>query len=247
MIGEVVGKCRLESIIGSGAMGEVYRAQHTTLKIPVAVKLIKSEFATDAELVARFHREARLAARLKHPNVVRVFDVGRENGINFIVMELLSGPTFEEMLGRHGPLDAKTFFALFHPLASGLAEAHKLGIVHRDIKPSNVVIVDRKKPVLTDFGIAGALAQDSRLTAPGHLLGTPAYMSPEQARGDASFDSRTDIFAMGVMMIEALTGRLPQYTENMLELINRRVSEDMPPVATLNANIAPEIARVVDT
>ncbi len=246
MIGQTIGNCRLESLVGSGGMGVVYRGIHLSLGVPVAVKLIKQEYAGDQDLIARFQREAQLAARLRHPNLVRVFDVGKDGDHNYIVMEYLEGPSMESFLEKHAPIESKVFFKLFFALAQALGEAHKGGIIHRDVKPENVILVEGHKPVLTDFGIAGILASSSTLTQPGHLLGTPVYMSPEQARGEANLDSRTDVFALGVMMFEALTGRLPQFSPNIMEQISRRASEALPSVHAVNLEIPDPLARVVD-
>lgn len=246
MIGQVLGKCRIESLIGSGAMGIVYRARHQSLSVPVAVKVIRQELSENEELLQRFLREAQLAARLRHPNVVRVYDVGEESGTHYIVMEMLEGTPLDEFLQSQSSLDMRLFFRLFYPLAAGLGEAHRNGIVHRDVKPANVIIVDGHKPILTDFGIAAALVGDSRLTIPGYVLGTPAYMSPEQARGSDELDSRSDVFALGIVMYETLTGKLPQFSENIYEQISRRTNESIRPLSQAAPHIPEVLANVVD-
>lgn len=246
MIGTLLGKCELSAIIGSGAMGVVYRGRHTALGVPVAVKTIKPELADHQELVLRFSQEARLAAQLRHPNVVRVYDVGEQDGVHYIVMEYLEGRTLDQVHRDGGLADQRVFFSTFYALAAGTGEAHRKGIIHRDLKPANVIVTEQGKPVLTDFGIAAALTQDARLTGPGILLGTPAYMAPEAARGGADLDARADVFALGVMMVEVLAGSVPHVSDNVLEVLSRRLSEPFPPVRTLNAAIPAPLAEVVD-
>jgi serine/threonine protein kinase len=245
MIGQVVGKCRIDGLLGAGNMGVVYRGEHLALGVPVAVKTIKPELVQNSELKQRFLQEAQLAARLRHPNVVRVYDVGHEGDNHFIVMEFLDGLTLNEYFAQHQPLDLQTFLSLFYELASALGEAHRHGIIHRDVKPINVVVLEGPKAVLTDFGIAAALTVDSRLTSPGILMGTPAYMSPEQARGGLEIDSRTDVFSLGVMMYEVLAGALPQNSENVLEVIHQRTSQDIPSLNSIGANVPPALEQVI--
>lgn len=245
MIGEVVGKCRIDGLLGSGNMGVVYKGEHLALGVPVAVKTIKPELAENVELRQRFLQEAQLAARLRHPNVVRVYDVGNEGDNHYIVMEFLDGLMLNEYFLRHKPLDMQTFLSLFYELASALGEAHRHGIIHRDVKPVNVAILAGPKAVLTDFGIAAALTVDSRLTSPGILMGTPAYMSPEQARGGMEIDARTDVFSLGVMMYEVLSGTLPQMSDNVLEIIHQRTSQEIPPLNSVGASVPPSLEQVV--
>lgn len=246
MIGRTLGKCEISTIIGSGAMGVVYRGRHTALGVPVAVKTIKPELADHQELVQRFSQEARLAAQLRHPNVVRVYDVGEQDGVHYIVMEYLEGRTLDQIYRDGGLADQRTFFSTFYAIAAGTGEAHRKGIIHRDLKPANVIVTNQGKPVLTDFGIAAALTQDARLTGPGILLGTPAYMAPEAARGEANLNARADVFALGVMMVEVLAGSVPHASDNVLEVLSRRLSEPFPPLRTLNSAIPEPLASVVD-
>ncbi len=245
MIGQVMGKCRIDGLLGAGNMGVVYRGEHLALGVPVAVKTIKPELVQNTELKQRFLQEAQLAARLRHPNVVRVYDVGQEGDNHFIVMEYLDGLMLNEYFMQHQPLDLQTFLSLFYELASALGEAHRHGIIHRDVKPINVIVLEGPKAVLTDFGIAAALTVDNRLTSPGILMGTPAYMSPEQARGGLEIDSRTDVFSLGVMMYEVLAGTLPQNSDNVLEIIHQRTSLDIPPLNSTGASVPPALEQVV--
>ncbi len=245
MIGQVIGKCRIDGLLGSGAMGVVYKGEHLALGVPVAVKTIKPELVKNGELKQRVLQEAQLAARLRHPNVVRVYDVGDEGDNHFIVMEYLDGLMLNEYFLQHQPLDLQTFLRLFYELASALGEAHRHGIIHRDVKPVNVAVLEGPKAVLTDFGIAAALTVDTRLTTPGILMGTPAYMSPEQARGGQEVDARTDVFSLGIMMYEVLAGALPQMSDNVLEIIHNRTSNDIPALNSVGASVPPALEQVV--
>ncbi len=243
--GSILGKCRVDGIVGEGNMGLVYRGKHLSLGVPVAIKTIKSELVQNKELIQRFHQEAQLAARLRHPNVVRVYDVGEQDGIHFIVMEFLEGMALDAYFRQNAPVDLDLFFHLFFQLASALGEAHRHGIIHRDVKPANVSILEGPKAVLTDFGIAAALSVDNRLTMPGILMGTPAYMSPEQARGTSNLDPRTDVFSLGMMMYEVLSGVLPQMSDALLEVIHRRASTQVSSLSSANPSISPPLEEVV--
>lgn len=212
-----LGQYRLARLLGSGAMGEVYMAEHQLLKRPCAVKLVRADRAGDPKALARFEREVRSIARLTHPNVIEIYDYGRtEDGTFFYAMEYLQGLTLEEVVRRYGRLPPGRALYLFSQLCAAVRAAHGHGLVHRDIKPSNIFssrqgdLCDVLK--LLDFGLVHAMAdseQDGRLTQDGGILGTPEYMSPEQADGSCSVDGRADIYAMGAVLYFMLTGRPP--------------------------------------
>src|SRR5262245_61006460 len=210
----VAAKYRLQRLLGEGGMGAVWSAHNVALDSPVAIKLIRGE--TDREALSqRLQFEARAAARLGHPAIVRVFDIGQtERGDPFIVMELLEGESLAARLDRESRVPGIEAVQLLLPIADALRAAHAKGIVHRDIKPDNILIStegDVVQPKLVDFGIA-KLEQapgGSQLTQQGVVVGSPDYMSPEQARGDDVIDYRTDIWAFCVCLYEAVTGRLP--------------------------------------
>lgn len=206
---ESVGRYRIEDRIGEGAMAYVYRAFDPHISRPLAVKLLKSEFLTDRQYADRFLREAKAAGALSHPNIVTIYDVGEADGTPYIVMELLEGQTLDSLL-KAGPLDAATALRITIQLADALAFAHAQRVVHRDIKPSNIIVApDGRSVKLLDFGIArvGDMVFDSESvrTQIGQILGTPRYMSPEQALG-GEIDGRSDLFSVGVVLYEMLSG-----------------------------------------
>ena len=213
--GEVIdGKYRLEAVLGHGGMSVVYAARHTVTHRRVAIKWLRSDFARRSGGVERFLREAQSIGRIEHPNVVEVFDVLTRGDDRFLVMELLHGPTLADVVAR-GPLHPADAVDIVLGVLGGVGAAHQLGIIHRDLKPENVLLCPRPHgpgvvPKVVDFGIS-KFDEGGRpkLTQAGTALGTPSYMSPEQLRGEAQIDARTDLYALGVMLYEALTGKLP--------------------------------------
>ncbi|HEX6275461.1 MAG TPA: protein kinase [Polyangiaceae bacterium] len=245
----IAAKYRLEKLLGEGGMGTVWAAHNVALDSRVAIKLIRGE--TDREaLSVRLHQEARAAARLGHPAIVRVFDIGQtERGEPFIVMELLEGESLAAKLERAGRLSGIEVVQIMLPIADALRAAHAKGIVHRDIKPDNIFVAiegDVVQPKLVDFGIA-KLEQatgTSQLTQHGVVVGSPDYMSPEQARGDDVIDYRTDVWAFSVVLYEAVTGRLPFDAQNYNALL-RSIVEDTPPSLLALAAGDAELSHIV--
>ena len=218
MIGEVVGKYRILAEIGSGSMGTVYKARDTFLGRPAALKLIDGKYLQDREALARFEREGHAASALIHPNICTVFDTGRWQGRPYLVMELLEGRSLAERM-QAGRMENGELLSIAIPIAGGLEAAHKLGIVHRDIKPANLFVTTRGQAKILDFGLAKmrhrSPAPDEEMatvvtfvTAPGTILGTYAYMAPEQVRGEA-VDGRADLYSLGVVLYELSAGTLP--------------------------------------
>ncbi|HZZ78494.1 MAG TPA: serine/threonine-protein kinase [Gemmataceae bacterium] len=203
-----LGKYRVLKIIGHGGMGVVYKAEDAVLKRMVALKAILPALGAGEQMRKRFIREARAMAVLEHENVVRLYDVNEDRGISFIAMELLAGETLEARLKRGAP-QLKEAIQISRAVASGLAAAHLQNLIHRDIKPANIFLVaDGTRIKILDFGLARADSEDSRLTASGAILGTPAYMSPEQSRGE-QVDFRSDLFSLGVVLYRLSTGKEP--------------------------------------
>jgi serine/threonine protein kinase len=221
------GRYRLEQSIGSGGMGEVFRAEDTLLGRPVAIKLVHPvETRRRAEATESFLREARIAAAITHPNVVRMLDFGVHQQVTpYMVMELLSGETLAAILDRGASMPLGFVFELIERVLEGLKAAHVAGVIHRDLKPENVFLSQDREglnPKLLDFGIAknlDATGVARVTTAHGHLVGTPAYMSPEQTRGVKAIDQRTDVYSMGVLIYELLSSELPFYSENPGDLM----------------------------
>ena len=210
----LASKYLLEELIGSGGMGDVYRALNTVIGRAVAVKVLRAEHAENAQVVERFLREARAANLVRHPNVVDVLDVGNEPGrAPFIVQELLEGEDLAQLVERRGgKLPLAEVVDLLGPVIDAVAEAHARGVIHRDIKPENVFLSRSARglvPKLLDFGISKVRASDLRATEAGVMLGTPGYMPPEQVRGARDADPRSDVWALGVMLFELIAGRMP--------------------------------------
>jgi serine/threonine protein kinase len=222
-VGKKLGVFEISGLLGVGGMGEVYRARDTKLGREVAIKILPEEFASDRDRLARFQREARLLAALNHPNIAHIHDLEQTDGHHYLVMELVEGETLADRILR-GPLPLDDVLKYFGQIAEGLEAAHQQGVIHRDLKPANIKITDEGKVSVLDFGLAKALepasaASNDAVTSPwnndsdgksreGQVLGTPAYMSPEQARGKP-VDKRTDIWAFGCCLYEALTGHRP--------------------------------------
>jgi serine/threonine protein kinase len=217
----IAGRYRLKDVLGRGGMSEVWRAEDLELGRLVALKVL----APDADR-ARFEREARAVASLAHPNITQVYDFGEWQGRPYMVLEFLPGGTLEDRLGDGKPLPDDEASAIAAGIAAGLAHAHARGVVHRDLKPSNVLFDDEGRPKLADFGIARMAAGEGTLTEAGTVLGTAAYISPEQAMGEPA-TAASDVYSFGVLLYRMLTGKLPFESTNALELV--RLHRDAPP------------------
>jgi hypothetical protein len=240
----VAGRYRLQTRIGSGGAGIVWRAWDEVLERAVAVKLLRPELASDAAAVSRFLAEASSAAKLNHPNAVVVYDVGREGDRDLLVMELVEGPTLADLLAR-APLPAGVVAHLGRGVAGALGAAHARGLVHRDVKPANVLLARDGTPKVADFGIARALGEaTSRLTLPGTVMGTARYLSPEQLR-DEPVDARSDVYAVGLLLAQALTGDEPFGSGTAAEIAARRLTNELPPPASVNPEVPSLLDRVV--
>jgi serine/threonine-protein kinase len=230
----LVGRYRLESQLGAGGMGTIWRAQHLVLNAPVAVKVIDRTAIPDEETLSRFMREAQSAAALRSPHVVQILDYGIDGKVPFMAMELLEGETLAQRIKQQQRLTpAETARVLTH-IGRAIGRAHEAGIVHRDLKPENVFLVhneDEEIAKVLDFGVAKverhALSEGTR-TRTGSILGTPFYMSPEQAQGNRMVDSRSDLWSMGVIAFECLTGRRPFYSEGLGDLVLAICVRDIP-------------------
>jgi serine/threonine-protein kinase len=248
VIGQTLdGKYRVESLIGQGGMGTVYRATHLMLGKPVALKLIKPELVTSKDIARRFQREARAASNLNHPGIATVYDLGQTgDGTLYIAMEFVNGPSLKDALAD-GPLPADRVVRIVRQIATALAAAHEMQIVHRDLKPQNVILAKdaagREVAKLLDFGIAKTFDDGAtKLTSTGIVIGTPQYMSPEQASG-SDVDGRSDLYALGVIAYEMLTGVVPFTAPNTLALLVKQMHEaPVPPsVRRPEAGIPPAL------
>ena len=248
----IAGRFRIEREIGRGGMGTVYLATHLGLERPVAVKIIKREFATDSDLSERFLREARTMAKLRHPHAAMIFDAGSlPDGRHFIIMELVEGETLSEALAREGRFSPAQAVRIATQVCDVLEEAHRLGIIHRDLKPSNIMLSDRGVCVL-DFGVAKVLASTAESTAThastgsGQLVGTPRYMSPEQCLGQR-VGARSDLYSLGVLIYEMLAGRPPFVDPLQSALLVKQATAPPPPLPKLRQDVPRSLALAVHT
>jgi serine/threonine protein kinase/tetratricopeptide (TPR) repeat protein len=251
-VGTKLGPYQVISLLGSGGMGEVYRARDTRLQRDVAIKVLPPSFAADSERLQRFEREAHAAGRLNHPNLLVVHDIGSQDGFPYLVSELLEGETLRERLVAGG-LHIRKAMDCAAQLADGLAAAHEKSIVHRDLKPENVFLTTDGRVKILDFGLARlvpATTADSKsptesyATLPGTILGSVSYMSPEQLRG-REVDHRSDIFSFGIVLFEMACGQRPFQGVTVAETTASILKDDPPPPAQLVAQIPPELDRVI--
>ncbi len=238
------GRYRLESKLGSGGMSTVYLALDEVLDRPVAVKLLHREISEEADQLERFRREARAAARLSHPNLVGVIDAGEDDGRPYIVFEYIEGRTLKRRIQEEGGLPVDEAVAYAIEIGRGLTAAHARKLVHRDVKPQNVLIDPAGRAKVTDFGIARSLEQKG-MTATGRVLGTTDYVSPEQAMGE-DVDERSDVYSLGVVLYEMLTGDVPFQAETQVGVAMKHVNEPMPDVQAKRPEVSAAVASVVD-
>ena len=244
MIGKVLGN-RYEVIekIGGGGMAEVYKARCRLLDRYVAVKVLRDQFKNDEDVLNKFEREAQAAASLTHPNIVSVYDVGEEDGKNYIVMEYIKGKTLKDIIKIYGHLDTKETVETAISIGEALEDAHKNGIVHRDIKPHNIMVTDDGRVKVTDFGIARATSSVT-MTNNGGVLGSAHYLSPEQARGGL-VDKRSDIYSLGVVMYEMATGKVPFDGDSPISVAIMHIQEEAPNPRDLNPDIPRELEYII--
>jgi serine/threonine protein kinase/formylglycine-generating enzyme required for sulfatase activity len=261
-VGQKLGRYRIEGKIGAGGMGSVYRATDTELHREVAIKVLPAEVTADPERRQRFRQEALLAAAFNHPNIATVHDVGEHDGVTFIVMELVRGESLRDLV-RDKPLDIDRAVEIGTGIAAGLARAHREGVLHRDLKPDNVVLTDEGVPKILDFGLSKLIGDDPRAEVPmlsemptataqsspyitraGQIIGTLAYMSPEQVQG-RPVDARTDVFSFGVVLYEMLSGQRPFAGESNLDTVTAILRDDPAPLGELRHDVPPTIDEIL--
>lgn len=241
-IGMIIGdRYEILEKIGTGGMSDVYKAKDHKLNRPVAVKVLKQEFSENANFVSKFRIEAQAAAGLMHPNIVNVYDVGEENGIYFIVMELVEGITLKKYIEKKARLSVKEAVSIAIQVSMGIEAAHNNHIIHRDIKPQNIIISKEGKVKVTDFGIAKAATSN---TITSNVMGSVHYTSPEQARGGYS-DEKSDIYSLGVTMFEMLTGRVPFNGETTVAIAIKHIQEEMPSPREFVSEIPISVEQIV--
>lgn len=244
LVGAVLdGRYRVDAIIATGGMSTVYRGHDVRLDRPVALKVMHARYAGDRQFLTRFQREARAIARLKNPGLVAIYDQGGEAGHPFLVMELVEGGTLRELLRERGPMPPHAVAAVLQPVLDGLAVAHRAGLVHRDIKPENVLISRDGEVKLVDFGLVRAVAE-AGITSTSVILGTAAYLSPEQVLGEET-GPRSDIYSVGVMAFELLTGTTPFRADTALSVAHQRLDRDVPPPSSLIDGVPPQFDALI--
>jgi uncharacterized protein YraI len=244
LVGHKLGKYLVQSEIGRGGMGVVYRGYDPALDRLVAIKVLPPALLNDAQFVQRFHQEAVLAARLQHPGIVPIHDVGEQAGIHYIVMQYLEGTTLEDWLARQGPLAPAQAKPILRQLAEALDFAHGRGVIHRDVKPANVMISPEGRATLMDFGLVRA-AEGTSLTRTGMVMGTPEYMSPEQALGE-EVDGRSDIYSLGIMLYKMLSGKVPFARTTPYAITYAHIHEPPPPLRESRPDLPAALELVVN-
>ncbi len=244
LLGKTLGGCRISRKIGSGGMGAVYEALHLGLDKKVAIKILPPEFTSHATALERFQREARAAAKLEHANIVQVLNVGNEGGYNFIVMQFVEGESLGRLVSQRKALPWREALKFIREAARGLASAHAAGVIHRDIKPDNILVSKDGVAKVADFGLARTLDSAVSLSTTGQIMGTPDYMSPEQAQAQ-KIDGRGDIYSLGATFYFLLCGKKPFHADTPLAIIMKHVSEPPRPLREFNPDVPVPVENVI--
>ncbi len=242
--GEIVGPYQIVEELGSGGMATVYKAYHERLDRHVAIKVMHESLLQEANFMSRFEREAQIIANLEHPNIVPVYDFDEYQGKPYLVMKLVQGRTLEQLL-QAGPLSLSEILRIMGAVAEALTYAHEEGVLHRDIKPSNIVLDEKNVPYLTDFGLARLAQQGSSSMSQGAMIGTPHYISPEQALGQGELDARTDVYSLGVVLYELVVGRVPFIGDTPFSIVHDHIYTPLPPPAAINPEVPPQVEEVL--
>jgi Tol biopolymer transport system component len=241
--GKQLGPYRVTAPLGEGGMASVYKAFQPAMDRYVALKILPRQFASDPEFIGRFRQEAKVLARLQHPHILPVFDYGEAEGYTYIVMPFISSGTLADCLYGQ-PLALQSIRTVISQVGDALDYAHSQGLIHRDVKPSNILIDERWNCLLTDFGITKIVASTASFTHMGSVIGTPAYMSPEQGTGGV-IDNRSDIYSLGVVLYELATGRQPFSAETPIAVVYKHIQDPLPPPRLLNPNLPEAVERVI--
>lgn len=240
----LAGRYELLEKVGDGGMAVVYKAKDKLLNRYVAVKILKPDFSKDLKVIESFRRESQAAASLSNPHIVNVYDVGREGSINYIVMELIEGKVLADIIKERGPLAPREALSIAKQIATALSHAHKNQIIHRDVKPHNILLTNDGVAKITDFGIAKAVNSATIVGQTGTVMGSVHYFSPEQARG-GYVDEKSDIYSLGIVMYEMLTGKVPFDAENPVAVAMKHMNEDMIPPSQINPNVPADLETII--
>jgi serine/threonine protein kinase len=243
MIGHIIGSYKITDKIGEGGMGTVFKGIDVMLDREVAIKMLRPELARQAQIVERFRSEAVTLAKLNHPNIATLYSFQRQNDDFFMVMEYVTGETLDDLIRRKGAMPVDHALSLFCQVLEGMARAHKLVIIHRDIKPANMMLTEDGSIKVMDFGIARVLGT-ARMTRQGNIVGTIEYMSPEAIQG-AEVDARTDIYSLGILLYEMLTGRVPFVNDTEYSLMMAQINEPPPPPRAFAPHIPSHIEQAI--
>lgn len=243
LTGRQFGPYQITAPLGEGGMAAVYKAYQPAMERYVALKVLPRHFAEDPQFVTRFQREAILLAKLQHPHILPVFDYGQADGFTYIVMPFVpSGTLTDELSGRPQPLPR--IRQVISQIGDALSYAHSRGLIHRDIKPSNVLVDESGNCLLTDFGLARMMEDSINLTTSGTIMGTPAYIAPEQGSGE-KLDARCDIYSLGIILYEMATGRVPYQAGTPMEIVHKHIQDPLPPPRAINPNLPETIERII--
>ncbi|MBX3086203.1 MAG: protein kinase [Anaerolineae bacterium] len=244
LVGTTLGQYKITALIGEGGMADVYRARQESLKRDVAIKVMRLQLSLNPEFLKRFQREAQMIASLNHPHIIRIYDYGEQQDITYLVMDYLTGGSLGDLIKRERSLTPTDTSVVLDQIASALDHAHRRGIVHRDLKPHNILFDESGSAILTDFGIAKLIDDNSIHTATGVAIGTPAYMAPEQWQG-LPIDARTDVYAFGVILYEMLTGHTPYTGTSPVTVMHRALNEQPRPIAAYRTDLPDAVEAVI--
>lgn len=245
LVGQTFGNFEILSELGRGGMGIVYKAQQSNLNRIVAVKVLPPELSYDQNYIARFKQEAQNAARLEHQSIIPIYEIGEVNNLHYIAMRYIEGYTLKDLMKREGAMSLQRIADLLSPVAAALDYAHQRQVIHRDIKPTNIMIANDGTMYLADFGLARGIGDASGLTMTGMVMGTPEYMSPEQAQGLATIGTPTDIYALGIVIYQMLTGKLPFESETPMGMVAARITQQPLPPSHFRRDISPAMETVI--
>ncbi|MBN2472079.1 MAG: protein kinase [Anaerolineae bacterium] len=242
--GTMLGGYQIVEQVGQGGMATVYKAYHARLDRHVAIKVMHQMLAQEGDFQARFEREARIIARLDHPSIVPIYDISEYEGESYLVMKYVEGHTLEDRL-KQGAIPLREIPRVMRPVAEALAYAHKQGILHRDVKPSNIILADNGMVYLTDFGLARLVQMASSTMSQGTMIGTPHYISPEQALGQKELDARTDLYSLGVVLYELVVGRVPYAGDTPFSIVHDHIYSPLPSPSAVNPDVSPAVEAVL--